>query len=91
MIACLDIGEKVNIGAYTNYIYIYKYYIQKNKGKWSGMSGQACSSLRMMSMMAAEAVACIDQPWEIVDSDQGGNSDEQWWKAVPHIPGPMLM
>jgi hypothetical protein len=89
LIACLDIGEKVNIGIYNHYIYIYKYYIQKKKRKWSGMSGQACSSLGMMSTMAAKAVACIDQLWQMVIGQLSGW--EQWWKAVPHIPGPMLM
>jgi hypothetical protein len=67
LIICLDIGEKAKIEVYNHYIYMLKYYIpKKNEGKWSGMSGKAYSSSGMMSATVAEAVACVDQPWETV-------------------------
>jgi hypothetical protein len=48
-------------------IYIHEYYIlKKNEGKRSTMSGIACSLSGTMSMMLAEAVALIDEPWEVV-------------------------
>jgi threonine aldolase len=37
---------------------------KKKLKKWCEMSGQACSSSGMMSMMVAEAVVRVDQPWE---------------------------
>ena len=65
LIACLDIGEKAKIDVYNYYIHMYNYYIpKKSEGKWSGMSRKGCSSSGMMSSMVAEAVECIDQPWE---------------------------
>jgi hypothetical protein len=50
------------------------------------MSGMACSSSGMTSAMVAEAVARVDELWEVVMGCW-----EQWREAVPHIPGPMLV
>ena len=68
----LNIGVEARIKTYYDCTYICTVYSKKSEIKWSRMTEIACSLSGMMSAMLAEGVAHVDQPWEMVIGQWGG-------------------